>query len=324
MNFRRLGRTGIKVSEVSFGALAFGRWISEEDSKKVFDAALDVGINLIDTADRYGKGKDNNDNPLQTGESEEILGRFLKGKRNDVILATKVYGRVGLGVNDKGLSRHHIMNGVENSLRRLQTDHIDLYQVHHFDPETPLEETLRALDDLVRQGKVRYIGCSNFAAWQIAKSHGISELKNLHRFECVQPEYSIIARKIEAELLPFCASEQVGVICYSPLGRGLLTGKYKFGETPPEGTRGAKGEQNFYKLALERNYKIVEKLRPLAEKRNWNLAQLSLAWVLSNKTMTSAIIGASKPDQIYDTVKHMDQKLTESEMSEIDEICQSV
>jgi aryl-alcohol dehydrogenase-like predicted oxidoreductase len=320
MKHRRLGRTGLKVSEVSLGTMAFGRWIDEAQSQTVLDAAIDAGITLLDTADVYGKGMDR-DNPLESGESEYILGRVLKGRRNQIILATKVHGKVGIGPNDSGQSRYHIFRAVEASLQRLQTDHIDLYQVHRFDPGTPLEETLSALDDLVKSGKVRYIGCSNFAAWQIAKAHGISALHRLNRYESVQPEYSIISREIEDELLPFVESEQVGVIVYSPLGRGLLTGKYKQGEAPPEGTRGAAGERRLQSLlGAERNYRIVESLRPLADSRGWTLAQFSLAWVLSNRNISSAILGASRPEQIYDALRHIDMKLTSEELAEVDRV----
>lgn len=218
LRHRRLGRTGLKVTEASLGTMAFGRWIDEARSANVLDAALDAGITLVDTADVYGGGMDTG-NPLETGQSEEILGRLLRGRRDRVLLATKVHNRVGLGANDAGQSRYHIFRGIEQSLKRLQTEYVDLYQVHRFDEETPLEETLRALDDLVRQGKVRYIGCSNYAAWQIAKAHGISAREGLHRFESVQPEYSLLNRGIERELLPFAASEGVGVIVYSPLDR---------------------------------------------------------------------------------------------------------
>lgn len=320
MRYQRLGRTGLKVSEVSLGTMAFGRWIGESESAEVLDAALDVGINLIDTADVYGRGMDLN-NPLLTGESEEILGRLLQGKRDQVVLATKVNGRVGNGVNDAGLSRYHIIRAVENSLRRLRTDHIDLYQVHRFDPNTPLEETLRALDDLVRQGKVRYIGASNFAAWQLAKAHGVSERLQLHRFESIQPEYSIITRHIEQELLPFAASESVGVIVYSPLGRGLLTGKYRQGEAPPLGSRGAAGEQRLLTLLeQERHYQIVEGLKPLAADRGWTLPQLALAWVLSNPVVTSAILGASRPEHVTESLRFIDERLSPEEVQEIDRI----
>ncbi|TDF93198.1 aldo/keto reductase [Paenibacillus piri] len=320
MNHRRLGRTGLKVSEVSLGTMAFGRWIDEAQSRSVFDAALEAGITLFDTADVYGKGMDR-DNPLESGESETILGSIMGGRRDRILLATKVHGKVGLGPNDSGQSRYHIFRAVEASLKRLQTDYIDLYQVHRFDPHTPLEETLRALDDLVRSGKVRYIGCSNFAAWQIAKAHGVSALNQLHRFESVQPEYSIITRDIEAELLPFVQSEGVGVIVYSPLGRGLLTGKYRQGEAPPAGTRGASGERRLQSLLeVDRNHRIVEAIRPLAEQRGWTLAQFALAWVLGNKNVTSAILGASRPEQIGDAVQHVGERLTDEELAVVDRV----
>ncbi|MGF9822470.1 aldo/keto reductase [Brevibacillus agri] len=320
MQYQRLGRTGLKVSKVSLGTMAFGRWIGEQEAGQVLDAALDAGINLIDTADVYGRGMDQN-NPLLMGESEEILGRLLQGKRDQVVLATKVNGRVGNGVNDAGLSRFHIIRAVENSLRRLQTDHIDLYQVHRFDPQTPLEETLRALDDLVRQGKVRYIGASNFAAWQLAKAHGISDRLQLHRFESIQPEYSILRRDIEQELLPFAEAESVGVIVYSPLGRGLLTGKYRQGEAPPQGSRGAAGEQRLLALLeQERHFHIVEGLKPLAERRGWTLPQLALNWVLSNPVVTSAILGASRPTHVTEAVRYIDERLSAQELEDIDKL----
>jgi aryl-alcohol dehydrogenase-like predicted oxidoreductase len=196
-----------------------------------------------------------------------------------------------------------------------------LYQVHRFDTDTPLEETLRALDDLVKQGKVRYIGNSNYAAWQIAKAHGISTSLNLHRFESTQPEYSILTRDIEKELVPFAASEEVGVIVYSPLGRGLLTGKYRQGEAPPAGTRGAAGEQRLQTLLdQKRNYRIVEQLKPLAAERGFSLAQFALAWVLSNPVITSAILGASNPEHVLHAIEHADVQLTLDELERINQI----
>ncbi|WP_274648899.1 aldo/keto reductase [Paenibacillus humicola] len=320
MQYRKLGRTGLKVSEVSLGAMAFGRWIDEEASVKVLDAALDAGINLVDTADVYGKGMDLSD-PLQTGESETILGRLMKGRREKIILATKVHGRVGNEPNDAGQSRYHIFRAIENSLRRLNTDYVDLYQVHRFDPETPLDETLGALDDLVRQGKVRYIGCSNFAAWQIAKAHGISAVRQLHRFESVQPEYSLITRNIEPELVPFALSESVGIIVYSPLGRGILSGKYRPGEAPPADSRLAAGEQRLKALiGNERSLAIVDIIRPLAERRGLSLAQYALAWVLSRPGITSAILGASKPEHITSAAGRWDERLSQEELDEIDRL----
>jgi aryl-alcohol dehydrogenase-like predicted oxidoreductase len=322
MQYRKLGNTGLKVPEVSLGCMAFGRWIDQQQSHRVMDAALDAGMVLFDTADVYGRGMDNGD-PTQSGESEAVMGEWLRGKRDRVILATKVHGKVGTAVNDAGQSRYHIMRAVENSLQRLKTDYIDLYQVHRFDENTPLEETLGALTDLIHEGKVRYIGCSNYAAWQISKAHGLSALHGLHRFESVQPQYSIIARDIEAELLPMCASEKVGVIVYSPLGRGLLTGKYRVGEKPPEGTRGAIGERRLQQMmSEERNFAIVEKLKPLAAERGWTLAQFALAWVLSNQTITSAILGVSRPEQIADAIQHLPGRLTPEELQSVDVICE--
>ncbi|MDR6550544.1 aldo/keto reductase [Paenibacillus qinlingensis] len=317
---RRLGRTGLKVSEVSLGTMAFGRWIDEKASAEVLDTALDSGVTLIDTADVYGSGMDKG-NPLETGESETILGNLLGARRHEIVLATKVHGRVGLGPNDAGQSRYHIERAIDNSLRRLQTDYIDLYQVHRFDEETPLEETLRALDDLVRKGKVRYIGASNYAAWQIAKAHGISARLGLERYESIQPEYSLIARGIEQEILPLAASEGVGVIVYSPLGRGLLTGKYSYGGQPPVGTRGAAGEQRLkVLLEQERNFRIVEQLKPLAERRGWTLGQLALNWVLSQPAITSAILGISKPQHITEALPVLGEKLDREELKQIDAI----
>jgi aryl-alcohol dehydrogenase-like predicted oxidoreductase len=308
MEYRKLGRTGLKVSEVSLGTMAFGRWIDEEASTAILDAALDHGINLVDTANVYGEG-----------ESERILGNLLKERRHQIVLATKVHGRVGEGVNDSGQSRYHIYKAVEDSLKRLKTDYLDLYQVHRFDPNTPLEETLRALDDLVRQGKVRYIGASNFAAWQLAKAHGISALHSLHRFESLQPEYSIISREIEKEIIPFVQSEQVGVIVYSPLGRGILSGKYRVGEAPPEGSRLAAGEQRLEELLKKNAIPVAEAIRPLAEEKGLTQAQYALSWVLSRPGITSAILGASKLEHITEAAKSWDVKLSAEELAKADE-----
>ncbi|WP_438350577.1 aldo/keto reductase [Paenibacillus sp. FA6] len=312
MQYRKLGRTGLKVSEVSLGTMAFGRWIDEDASANIIDLALDHGINLFDTADVYGKD--------QPGDSERILGNLLKERRNDIVLATKVHGRVGDGVNDAGQSRYHIIRAVENSLKRLKTDYIDLYQVHRFDPDTPLEETLRALDDLIRQGKVRYIGASNFAAWQLAKAHGISAVHSLHRFESLQPEYSIITRNIEKEIIPFVQSEEVGVIVYSPLGRGILSGKYKVGEIPPIGSRLAAGEKRLEDLLQKNAIELADAIRPLAEQRGLTSAQYALSWVLSRPGITSAILGASKPDHITEAAKSWHERLNEVELTKVDEI----
>ncbi|GFN31729.1 aldo/keto reductase [Paenibacillus xylaniclasticus] len=313
MEYRKFGRTGLKVSAVSLGTMAFGRWIDEQASSLILDAALDYGINLVDTANVYGEGA-----------SEDILGNLLKSRRHNIVLATKVHGKVGEGPNDGGQSRYHIFRAVEDSLRRLKTDYIDLYQVHRFDPNTPLEETLRALDDLVRQGKVRYIGASNFAAWQLAKAHGISAQRGLERFESLQPEYSLISREIESEIIPFAQSEQVGVIVYSPLGRGVLSGKYKEGEAPPAGSRLAKGEPRLEQLLKKNAIAVAEAIKPLADQQGLTSAQYALSWVLSRPGITSAILGASKLEHITEAAKAWNVRLSEEALKQADEATERV
>lgn len=319
MEFRRLGNSGLKVSSICLGTMAFGRWIDEEASAQVLETALEAGINFIDTADMYGPGQDSGD-WREKGRSEEILGRHLKGRRHQVVLATKVFNAMGPGPNDRGLSRGHIMRAVEASLRRLQTDHIDLYQLHRFDPETPVEETMRALDDLVRQGKVRYIGCSSWAAWQIAKAHAFCDRQGLTKFISVQPQYSLLVREIERELVPFCLSEGVGIMPYSPIARGLLTGKYRRGEPMPAGTRGAAGEANFHKLLTERNWECVERFRSLCESWDVPMVRVATAWVMANPAVTSVIIGASKPYHITDAAAAAQFRLTPEQHAALEEI----
>jgi 1-deoxyxylulose-5-phosphate synthase len=316
MQYKRLGNTGLEVSNLCLGTMAFGRWIDEAASVEILHTALESGINFIDTANFYGKTQDE---PFVhgNGESEEIIGRWLKGKRNEVVLATKVGLPMSERKNDRGLSRVHIMKEVENSLLRLQTDYIDLYQVHTFDPHTPLEETLRALDDLVHQGKVRYIGCSNYAAWQIAKSHGISEKLNLAKYISVQPQYNLLSREIEQELLPFCQSEGVGVMVYSPLARGVLSGKYKNLEDVPAESRMARGERLIKGYFTERNFQLVDYYHRLAEKNEVSLSQFALSWVLNQPVVTSAIIGASKVYHVTDAAAISDFKFTKDLLEEM-------
>jgi len=318
VEMRRLGNSGLHVSQICLGTMAFGRWIDEKASAQVLDEATEQGINFLDTANVYGRGQDN-DQFEQKGESEAILGRLLAGRRNKVVLATKVNGVVGPSLNDRGLSRGHIMTAVEDSLRRLKTDWIDLYQCHRFDPHTPLEETLRAFDDLVSQGKVRYIGCSNFAAWQIAKGHGISAAQNLVKFVSVQPQYSLLVRDVERELVPFCKSEGVGIIPYSPLGRGLLTGKYRKGQAAPAGSRGAAGEKNLLKLMTDRNMDRVERFRVLCEEWAIPMATAAQAFVLGNSAVASAIVGASKPEQVSDAARAAAVVLSPEQMKALDQ-----
>ncbi|RNF39055.1 aldo/keto reductase [Planococcus salinus] len=307
MKYGRLGSTGLQVSNLSLGTMAFGRWIDEQASVEILDTALDAGINLIDTANFYGKGQ-NEAFIHGTGESEEIIGRYLKGRREKVVLATKVGLPMGKDVNDRGLSRFHIMREIEHSLRRLQTDYIDLYQVHRFDERTPIEETLSALTDLVKQGKVRYIGCSNFAAWQMAKADGISKLQGLERFVSSQSQYNLLSRELEQEVIPFCLSEEVGLLVYSPMARGVLSGKYKSKEDMPEGSRAAKGEALIQKYFTDENFERVAQYRKMAQEYDVNMSQFSLSWILNQPAVTTALVGASKPHHVTDAIQIADWK----------------
>lgn len=319
MEFRRLGNSGLRVSKLCLGTMAFGRWIDERQSAEVIDAAFDVGINFIDTADVYGPGQDSGKHE-EKGVSETILGKLLGKRRQHIVLATKVWQPMGDGPNDGGLSRKHILDAIDASLRRLQTDYIDLYQCHRFDPDVPLEETLRAFDDLIRQGKVRYIGCSNWAAWQIAKAHGLSDLKGLPRFISVQPQYSLLVRDIERELMPFCESEGVGIIPYSPIARGFLTGKYRKGEAPPENTRAAHGEPRLKLLMTEKNWERVEAFRAVCAEWGMSMAHVALAWVLSKPAITSAIVGASRPFHVTDAAEAASLTLSNEQIERLDEM----
>lgn len=287
MEYTNLGRTGLKVSRLCLGCMTFGREIDEAASLPIIQRALDEGVNFFDTANVYGNGA-----------SEEIVGRALKGIRHTIVLATKVFGQAGKGVNDRGLSRYHIMQAVEDSLRRLQTDHIDLYQVHRWDADTPIEETMRALDDLVSQGKVRYLGCSNFAGWQLMKSLWVSDKHGYARFDCVQPPYSLVRRDIEHELLPVCHDQRIGVIPYSPLAGGFLSGKYRRGGEIPKGTRFdvAKFYQDVY--MQERSWRVLDGLKAYAEKRGLPKEQLAIAWVAAQPVVTAPIIGARTIEQL--------------------------
>jgi aryl-alcohol dehydrogenase-like predicted oxidoreductase len=319
MRYQKLGRSGLNVSSLCLGTMSFGRWIDEEASISIINTALDRGINFIDTANFYGKGQDTT-SPYGTGESEEILGRALKGRRDKVVLATKVGLPMIEGKKEIDLSRVEIMKEVDRSLQRLKTDYIDLYQVHRFDQHTPLEETVCTLNDLVRQGKVRYIGCSNFAAWQIAKSCGISEKMNAENFISIQSPYNLLDREIEREVLSFCQSEDVGLMVYSPMARGLLSGKYKGpNDTPPE-SRAAHGEAKLKELFSDRNFLLVEQFHTLAKQNETSLSQLALAWVLNQPLVTSAIIGASKVHHVTDALEISDWTWSEKLLSEANQI----
>jgi 1-deoxyxylulose-5-phosphate synthase len=308
MNNRRLGRTGLKVSEICLGTMTFGHQCDERTSFAIMDKAAERGVNFLDAADVYPVPP----TPETAGRTEEIVGAWLQGKRDRFVLATKCRMRVGHGPNDEGLSRRHILKAVEDSLRRLRTDYIDLYQSHFPDPDTPQEETLRAFDDLVRQGKVRYVGCSNYPAWQLALALGISERLGLARFDCVQPRYNLLYREIEAELLPLCRDQGVGVIVYNPLAGGFLSGKYRTLDEPPPGTRftlGKTGDLYRERYWQQAQLEAVGHLRGHFEKRGKPLATVAIAWVLAQPGITSAIVGASRPEQLDATLAAPDLTL---------------
>ncbi len=319
MKIHRLGSTGLKVSEICLGTMTFGHQCDQDTSFAIMDKAAEYGVNFLDTADVYPVPP----SPDTAGTTEEIVGAWLQGQRDRFVLATKCRMRVGYGHNDEGLSRRHIMLAVEHSLRRLKTDYIDLYQAHSPDPETPLEETVRAFDDLVRQGKVRYIGVSNYPAWQVALGLGISQRGNLAPFVSVQPRYNLLYREIETELLPLCQDQGLGVIAYNPLAGGLLTGKYRDQPEPLEGTRFALGGKTG-KLYRDRywhqaQFEAVNQLHNFFEARMKPLLQVALSWVLSQPAITCAIVGASKPEQLDGSLPGKDLVLDEEELSACNE-----
>ena len=314
----RLGRTGLPVSPLCLGTMTFGLQCDEDTSIAILDRAFDAGVTFLDTADVYPVGGDQS----TVGRTEEILGRWLRTRRDDVILATKCFGPMGPRPWDWGNSRKHVIEAVDASLRRLGTDYVDLYQLHGPDPHTPIDETLHALDDLVRVGKVRYIGCSNFMAYQIARAIGRSETLDLVRFESVQPRYNLLFRQIERELLPLCAEEQIGVIPYNPIAGGMLTGKHARG-VPTEGTRftlGSASRTYQDRYWHEGVFETVDALQAVASEAGLSLATLSVAWVLAHPAVTSPIIGASRPDQLDDTVAAADVVLDEDIKARLDEL----
>jgi len=317
LKIKRLGRTGLKVTEVCLGTMTFGYQCDEQTSFSIMDEAARKGVNFIDTADVYPVPVS-----LETvGRTEEIIGRWLVGKREDFVLATKCRMQMGEGANDAGLSRKHILSAIEASLRRLQTDYVDLYQVHAPDPDTPIDETLRALDSIVESGKARYIGCSNFQAWQLAKALWTSDRLRLERFDSVQPRYNLLYRQIEQELLPLCLDEGVGVIVYNPLAGGLLTGKHRRSEPPADNTRFAVAGR-FYQDRYwnEASFDAVERLKAVFNARGKSRTHVSVAWVLRQQAVTSAIVGATSPDQLSDSLRAVELDLDEEEMEQLDSV----
>ena len=316
MKTNRLGRTGLKVSEICLGTMTFGGSADEATSFAIMDTADAAGVNFFDTADVY---------PLGTGwegagATEEIVGRWIKarGARDRIVLATKARGKMGPNPNDEGLNRKHLMRAVENSLRRLQTDYIDLYQVHSPDLETPIEETLEALSNMVRQGYVRYIGCSNFPAWQLGEALWASDKQGFARFDSAQPRYNLLFRMIEDELVPLCRSQGVGIIAYNPLAGGMLTGRYKE-RIIAEGNRfalpGGSGELYRKRYWNEAVFEAVEAMVKYLEPRGKSLTHTALAWVLAQPGISSAIVGASKPEQLQDSLKALEVQLEAEELA---------
>ncbi len=310
MEYSVLGNSGVQVSRICLGAMMFGGAANESDSIKIIEHAINAGINFIDTANVYN-----------AGESERIVGKAIRAVRDDVLVATKVCGAMGEGLNRSGASRHHIMMQVEDSLRRLDTDRIDLYYLHRWDTLTPIEESLRALDDCVRQGKVRYIGCSNFDAWRLCEAWWTSDRMNLEKFICLQPLYNIVNRDIEVELLPFCKVYNVGVVSYSPLARGVLTGKYLPGQPPPPGSRAARQDRRILQTELrEESYEVAQKLQPLAAAHGKTLAQFALAWTLANPRITSVIIGPRNIEQLEDNLGCLGCAISSEDEAAVDQL----
>ena len=309
MEYRQLGRSGLRVSAIGLGALAFGDGADINETRRIVHRALDLGVNFIDTANIYSRATH--------GISETYLGKAIKGRRHEALVATKVRHRMGDLPNDEGLSRKHILDAVDTSLRRLETDYVDLYQLHRPDPATPVEETLSALDTLVQQGKVRYLGCSNFAAWQICEALWAADRKNLTPFVSVQPRYNLFDRAIERELVPFCRQYGVGIIPYSPLAGGILTGKYKEGEAPPPDTRAGRSDRMRSELTGDALGK-VSALRKWAEERDHTVGELALSWLLSRPEVSTIIAGASSVAQLEANARASDWRLSGDELVEID------
>lgn len=310
MEYRKLGKSGLQVSAIGLGGNTFGRYADEAQTAAIIHQALDLGINFFDTANTYGRGV-----------SEQFVGKALQGRREQALIGTKAAGSMGEGPNMSGASRQHLTDSVHASLRRLNTDYIDLFQVHFPDPKTPIEETLRALDDLVRQGKIRYIGCSNYAAWQVCEAMWTAQEHHLSPYVSVQPAYNLLNRRIEQELVPFCQGYGIGIIPYSPLAGGFLTGKYRPGAAAPEGTRGY-NNQMFARTLTERNFDTLQKLEAFVSQRGHTVGELALAWLLARPMVSTVIAGATNPEQVAENVRSGEWRLTAEELQELDKITQ--
>ncbi len=308
MNYHNLGNAGVKVSPICLGTMMFGGQTDEAESIRIMHKALDLGVNFFDTANIYNAGR-----------SEIAVGKALAEKRDQVVLATKGRQPMGDGPNQSGASRLHLMRELDASLKRLGTDYVDIYYQHTPDDETPIEETLRALDDMVRCGKVRYIGCSNFRAWQLCEALWTSDKLNLHRFCCVQPLYNIVNRDIEVELLPLCREHGIGVVAYSPLARGILTGKYKLGAEFPEGSRAARNDPRMRQAELrDASIEISQQIAAHCDKKGVGASQFALAWVLANRILTSVILGPRTMEHFDDNVGCLDVTITDEDEAFLD------
>ena len=309
MEYRRMGRSGLKVSEICLGTMTFGHGTDRGEAERIVDRAFDAGVNFFDTANGYSNG-----------QSEIMLGEILKGRRQEAIIATKVFNPMGPGPNDSGMSRSHIMRAIEDSLSRLQTDYVDIYYIHHVDTQTPLEEMLRAFDDLVHQGKVRYIACSNYEAWRLMEALWISDTKNLARFECYQPQYSLVVRDIEEELIPVCKIKVLGVVVWSPLAGGFLTGKYQPCQDKVAGSRSEEGwafpERYFAPNADE----TLTVLLDVAKELGRTPAQVATRWVLEQPAITSAIIGARTLAQADDNLRAGGWQLPQEALTKLNQV----
>jgi aryl-alcohol dehydrogenase-like predicted oxidoreductase len=318
MDYRQLGHSGVRVSEVSLGT--GGQWGGRVDrpmARRIVAAALDEGINYVDTADFYGTWYEG------TSLAEELLGWALKGMRERIVLGTKGCQQVGPGTNNRGASRYHLMNALEGSLRRLRTDHVDLYQIHIFDPHTPMEETMRTLDEMVRSGKVRYVGSSQYMAWQICRCNDLAERYGWTPFSTTQAQYNLLERQVEKELLPFCRATGVGLLAFFALANGLLAGRYPQGAPPPPDSRAAAFERTrryLAQYATPQNYLLIDKCTAFARERGHTLADLAIAWVLTEPVVSTVLTGASSAEQMVANARAGAWKLTAEEMAQVRQI----
>ena len=313
MQYVKFGRTGLRVSKLCLGTMTFGLQCDEAQSHAILNAAAEGGVDFLDAADVYPLGGGHN----TAGRTEEIVGAWLKGKRSHYVLATKCVGAMGRKPWDQGMSRKHILDAIDASLRRLGTDYVDLYQLHSYDPHTPVDEALEALDTVVRHGKARYAGVSNWPAYKVARAIGRSETRNLARIESVQPRYNLLFRSFERDLLPLCEEEAVAVIPYNPLAGGLLTGKHDHDAPPPEGSRfqlGTAGARYQDRYWHAQQFETIEALRKLANQAAMSMATMAMRWVLSNPAITSPIIGASRPEQLADSLAAAEQGVLPSDL----------